>query len=57
MKAKADQTIRKCAREHRTMAVEVAVERYLTVHLISKVSIKDEGAAEPFKLAEMSPSP
>ena len=57
MKARADQTIRKCAREHRTMAVEVAVERYLTVHYISKVSSKRKWGAEPFKLADMSPSP
>ena len=42
MKAKADQTIRKCVREHRTMAVEVAVERYLTVHQISKAFIEEE---------------
>lgn len=42
MKAKADQTIRKCAREHRTMAVEVAVERYLTVHQISKAFIEEK---------------
>lgn len=43
MKARADQTSRKCAREHRTMAVEVAVERYLTVHHISKVFIEEVG--------------
>ena len=42
MKARADQTIRKCAREHRTIAVEVAVERYLTGHYISKFLIEEE---------------
>ena len=46
MKAKADQTIRKCAREHRTMAVEVAVERYLTVHHISKLFVEGQVSRE-----------
>ena len=42
MKARADQTIRKCAREHRTIAVEVAVDRYLTVHYVNKIIIEEE---------------